>query len=466
MASHDSDTRPSHRGRVTSRLAGFLDLDLRRRAVNVGHLLSGNGVTGALAIVGAGLTAHALGTTDYGLMALVMSYGRVFDRLMRFESWQPLIKYAAQPVPEEERAAYLRTLFAFGLWLDLGACFAAAVTSITLALVAAPLFGLRDAHIWLVVINAAALLFNVNGMPTAVLRLSGRFSTIAYVQVSAGVMRILLCMIGAWTGGGLLFFITAWTVSQIFGSLLFVAIALFELHKQGLANLLSVPLRGITHRFPGIMGFAWSSSLSISIRASSMEFDVLVVGALCNPAAAGLYAIAKQVAKAVQQLCGQVQAVLYPDLTRLWSKGAITAAMRAVTQVQWVLDAFAISVIAAIAVGGRTMLQLVAGPEFADAYPLLVVQMVALALTMHAAPLRSALLAMGEQRAVLHIVLWTTVVFQVLLVSLTSLGGPVGANCAHVGLALLNALAMEWVTRRRFRHSLAEAAEGRPTTKS
>ncbi len=460
MASHDgSDGRFLHRSRGKRHLASLVDSDLRRRAVNVGHLLSGNGVTGALAIFGAGLTAHSLGAADYGAMALVMSYGRVFDRLMRFESWQPLIKYAASPAAEEERATYLRTLFAFGLWLDLSACLAAAVTSVLLALVVAPWFGLDDTHIWLIVINAAALLFNVNGMPTAVLRLAGRFSTIAYVQVSGGVLRILLCLIGAWSGGGLLFFITAWTVSQIFGSLLFVAVALFELHKQGLANLLSVPVRGITRRFPGIMSFAWSSSLSISIRASSMEFDVLVVGALCDPRAAGLYAIAKQVAKAVQQLCGQVQAVLYPDLTRLWSQGAIMSAMRAVTQVQWVLGAFAISVIGAIALGGRSMLRLVAGPEFADAYPLLMVQMVALALTMHAAPLRSALLAMGEQRAVLHIVLWTTVVFQVLLVSLTSIGGPVGANCAHVGLALLNAGAMEWITRRRFRRSLAQAPQ-------
>lgn len=459
MASHDgSDAEPLRASRIAQRITSVFDIDLRRRAVNVGHLLSGNGVTGALAVLGAGLTTHSLGAFDYGVMALIISYGRVFDRLMRFESWQPLIKYAAHAVADEERSAYLRSLFAFGLWLDLGGCLAAAVSSILLALVAAPWFGLDDTHIWLVVINAAALLFNVNGMPTAVLRLAGRFSTIAYVQVSGGVLRILLCLLGAWTDGGLLFFIIAWTVSQIFGSLLFIALALFELHKQGLANLLSVPLRGITQRFPGIMGFAWSSSLSISIRASSMEFDVLVVGALCSPAAAGLYAIAKQMAKSVQQLCGQVQAVLYPDLTRLWSQGAIAAAMRAVTQVQWVLDLFAISVIGLIAIGGRSMIHLVAGAEFADAYPLLMVQMVALALTMHAAPLRSALLAMGEQRAVLHIVLWTTVIFQVLLVGLTSLSGPIGANCAHVCLALLNAGAMEWITRRRFRRSLAAAS--------
>ena len=466
MTSHDSGRdRGASRNSLSRRVSGLFDLDLRRRAINVGHLLSGNGVTGALAVLGAGLTAHALGPVDYGLMALVIGYGRVFDRLMRFESWQPLIKYAAHPVAEADRADHLRSLFAFGLWLDMSACLAAAASSILLALVAAHWFGLGDGHIWLVVINAAALLFNVNGMPTAVLRLAGRFSTIAYVQVSGSVLRILLCLYGAWSGGGLLFFITAWTVSQVFGSLLFVTIAWLQLHKQGLADLFSVPLRGITRRCPGIMAFAWSSSLSISIRASAMEFDVLVVGALCSPAAAGLYAIAKQVAKAVQQLCGQVQAVLYPDLTRLWSRGAIASAMRAVAQVQWVLDAFSVVVIVLIVVGGRSMIHVVAGPQFADAYPLLMVQMVALALTMHAAPLRSVLLAMGEQRAVLRIVLLTTVVFQVLLVALTMASGPVGANYAHVGLALLNAAAMEWVTRRRFRLSLMTASvQSRPAS--
>src|SRR3546814_19532604 len=64
------------------------------------------------------------------------------------------------------------------------------------------------------------------------------------------------------------------------------------------------------------------SNLSMTLSTSVQEFDVLLVGALAYPASAGLYYMAKRMAKAAQQLGGQVQAVLYPDVTRLWAAQA------------------------------------------------------------------------------------------------------------------------------------------------
>ncbi len=433
------------------------DTGLRRRMINIGHLLSGNGITGAVALVGVALTARSLGPAEYGVLALVVSYVRVFDRLLRFESWQPVIKYAADADHAgEDRRERLRTLFAFGLWLDGAACLAAAVSASLLAWLLAPLFGMSDTHIALVLINSAALLFNISGTPTAVLRLAGRYRTIAYAQVVGNILRVALCAIGLWAGGGLIFFITAWTVAQIATSLLFLYLSLAELRRQEIGALHRVKLRGITGRFPGIMSFAWSSSLSVSIRTSSMELDVLIVGALADPRSAGLYFVAKQVAKVVQQVCAQVQAVLYPDVARLWAKGAFQKFRRAIIQVQIVLDLFAVGAIATIALCGPTIIALAMGKAFAPAFPLLIVQMFALAFTMHAAPLRSALLAMGEQRAVLRIVLWSTMVFQVVAFALVPRIGAMGANIAHIALAVISAIAMERALRTRFKTALSE----------
>src|SRR3546814_7334822 len=91
---------------------------------------------------------------------------------------------------------------------------------------------------------------------------------------------------------------------------------MLELRRQGIHNLAKARIKGINHRFPGIMGFAFSSNLSMTLSTSVQEFDVLLVGALADPASAGLYYMAKRMAKAAQQLGGQVQAVLYPDVTR------------------------------------------------------------------------------------------------------------------------------------------------------
>src|SRR3546814_962601 len=89
---------------------------------------------------------------------------------------------------------------------------------------------------------------------------------------------------------------------------------MLELRRQVIHNLAKARIKGINHRFPGIMGFAFSSNLSMTLSTSVQEFDVLLVGALADPASAGLYYMAKRMAKAAQQLGGQVQAVLYPDV--------------------------------------------------------------------------------------------------------------------------------------------------------
>ena len=436
-----------------------IDRAFRRRAINVGHLLSGNGVTAALALIGVAITARSLGPDGYGLLALMVSYVRLFDRLMRFESWQPLIRYAVDAHDsEEQRRKRLRDLFAFGFRLDGAACAAAAGAAALIAFIASPLIGIPDAYVGLVLVHCTSLLFNISGTPTAILRLAGRFRTIAYVQVTGSIARIVLCALAAWANGGLLYFVLAWTAGQILSSLLFLIIALVELRRQGIVDLHRAPLRGITTAFPGIMGFAWSSSLSMSIRSSSMELDVILVGALADPRSAGLYFVAKQVAKMVQQVCGQVQAVLYPDVARLWAERSFALFRRAVVQTQCALDLFMLGAMAILVLMGHDLVQFVMGPHFGAAFPLLLVQMIALLFTMHAAPLRSALLAMNRQRSVLRIVLFATCIFHGLALTLIPLMGAMGANVAHVALALVSAVMMEYSHHHGFRQQNPENA--------
>src|SRR3546814_10962321 len=94
---------------------------------------------------------------------------------------------------------------------------------------------------------------------------------------------------------------------------------MLELRTQGIHNLAPARIKGINHRFPGIMGFAFSSNLSMTLSTSVQEFDVLLVGALADPAASGLYYKAKRMVKAATQRGGQVQAGIYPAETPLWA---------------------------------------------------------------------------------------------------------------------------------------------------
>lgn len=417
-----------------------------KRLVNIGHLLSGNAVSGLVSLLGMAIVARSLGTASYGVLALVISYGRVVERITRFESWQPLIKYAAG-VTGDDAPQRLRLLYAFGLRLDLAACLVAGLSASAIAALAGPLLGLGQAEIHLVYIYSLALAFNINGMPTSVLRLGGKYRTIAYVQVLGNLIRVFLCLIGLWQGASLEFFVWAWTGSQIAGSLIFLLLAWIEMRRQGVRGVLTAPLRGITSGFPGIMGFAWSSNLSMTLRSSSHDLDVLVVGWLASPAAAGLYYIAKRFATLVQQINAQVQAVLYPDVARMWAAGKVDAFLRAIVQIQTLLAVFCGAAFFAVLFFGDWLIRLGPGEQFLAAEPLLLVQIVAVWLTAHSAPSRTAMLAMGMQRSVLHIAFVGAVVFQVTMFALVPLVGPMGANVAHVLLALICAIAMDYQVR-------------------
>src|SRR3546814_767565 len=148
------------------------------------------------------------------MMTLIVSYTRLIERIMRFESWQPLIKYAAELNKADDRED-LRRLYAFGLALDVAAAVAAALTAALLAVAAGSLFGLKADYIGLILIYCVALGLNITGMPTAVLRLAGRFRTIAYAQILANLLRVGLCLGGLWWGGDLYYFVLVWSVAQI-----------------------------------------------------------------------------------------------------------------------------------------------------------------------------------------------------------------------------------------------------------
>jgi O-antigen/teichoic acid export membrane protein len=449
---------------ITGRFVAALKRDrpLRDRLVNIGHMLSGNAFSAVLALVSLSIAMRVLGPAQYGILALVVSYGRLIDRIVRFESWQPLIKYAAGLGPDPAPSK-LRQLYGFGLRLDFAACLVSFVTAILLALAAGPLFGLGAQSFRLVLIFSVALLINVTGMPTAVLRMAGKFKTIAYVQSVGNGVRIVLCVIGFAYNLGLAYFCAVWAACQVLSTIVVFACAIHELARRGVGNILTVSCRGVTKVFPGILQFAWSSNLSMTIRSSANDLDVLIVGWLSDPVSAGLYFFAKRFAKAVQQVNVQIQAVLYPDVARLWVQQEYRKFLRATSQIQLLLGCGFVLVLFATLLFGKTMIRVGPGASYYGALPMLLIQIIAVGITTHAAPSRTALLAMGLQQDVLKVVLIGTIIFQLLLFGLVPILGAMGANMAHVVLALICAISFDRIMRRRVARARADrqASTGR-----
>lgn len=420
---------------------------LRVRLQNIGHMLSGSAVSAIFALVSLGIVMRSLEPAQYGVMALVLSYGRFVERVIRFESWQPLIKYAVA-VRGPDAKQDLRQLYGFGLRIDAAACALAAAVALALGAAATPLLGLDPQTFGLIAIYSGAILVNATGMPTAVLRLAGKFKTLAYVQASGNVLRVALCVIGLWYGASLTHFMVIWATCQIFTTICYFVLAGIELRRQGIGNPITVSCRGVTRRFEGIMQFAWSSNLSMTVGSSANDLDVLLVGWLSDEVSAGLYYFAKRFAKSIRQTNAQVQAVLYPDLARLWEEGAYQKFVRATSQIQLFLALCFAVAFGLILMFGADLIRYGPGPQYLGALPMLLVQIIAVAITAHAGPSRTALLAMGRQLSVLKIVVFATMLFLCTLVALVPVMGATGANVAHVLLALVCAICFDVILRR------------------
>jgi O-antigen/teichoic acid export membrane protein len=410
----------------------------------VGHLLTGTAATLAITLISVGLVARALGPASYGILALILTLGQASERLLSFQSWQPLIRYGAT-LDISSDSNDLASLLKFGLLLDVAGGVTAWAVASLLALASHWMFGVSFDNVILALIFMLSLLFNVNGVSTAIFRLSDRFRTVARLQVASALIRLGFVAIAFWMGAGLRSFVIIWAVTQALGSVISFAAAIWLIRKQGLRNLWKAPVRGINRRFPGLWRFAWGSNISLTLWSSAQQVDTLIVGWLADPASAGLFHIAKRVSRVVQQIGSQVEAVVYPDLSRLAATGERTKFIRLLVQTEVILAVFGASCFIAVLLTGEALMRLTAGPRFAGAAPLLTVQILAVALTISGAASRAGLLALGKQPAVLRTVLASTLTFYCMAPPLVLTIGAMGANIAHLlfGAVWLSGLTLQ-----------------------
>ncbi len=422
---------------------------LRRRLANIGHVFTGNLAGSGIALLAVAVSARTLGPRDYGILALTITFARAVERLVSFQSWQPMIRYGASLDPATDADA-MRSLFKFGLVLDVAAGVAAWLVAAAALWVATAFFGWSDRAFTVTLVYCTVLLFNLTGMPTAVLRLAGRYRAAAYGQVVSAVVRLLLCLGAAAVGAGLWEFSLIWMATQILGALIFLAVGFYQLRRQGISGVLAAPLAGVTSRFPGLWQFTWSANLSLTLRSSANQLDTLMVGALAGPAGAGLYHIAKQLGKMAEQVGTQVQTVLYPDIARLWAAGRVDEFRRAVLQVEVMLAAFGLAGLLLVYVAAEPVVRLIAGVAFVPAASLLIVQMFAVVLKISGTAAHSALLAMGQAKQALTVVAISTVAFHITLLLLVPRIGPMGANIAHIVLGAIWLTGLATLLRRAF----------------
>ena len=403
----------------------------RRLSRNAGWLFSTQVLGGLIGVLTLAMMARALGPTGLGLIAIVLAYVRIVDRLTRLEPWQAVIRYGVEAV-EADNSERLRRLVKASVLTDLVGSLIAGSLAVGLAATFAPYLNLPEGSAVYMQVLALGLFVTFRPTGLAILRIFDRFDLLAKIDLGVIVIRFFLTLGAFLLGLGLWAYVAILLIESLLNGIVAFVFGLRELRRQGHGDLLGVSLRGVRAENQGLLRLLWNSNINVILRQSTQRFDVIILSALASPAAVGAYFLARRLAEATLKLARPISQVVYPELVRTWTSKPAAAFRSLVTTVSMLLFGVCAVLYVPAAIFMGDILALAFGEPFREAALLVNVQMLAVAIYLGGIVANPAMLAVGGDRELVRITLAATLVFFVLIVPLIMVFGAVGLSLNHL----------------------------------
>ena len=404
---------------------------LHRVSRQAGWLLTANMLVFGLAFVQGLVLARNLGPAGFGTLALIFAITDVFQQLLSSRVWEATTTYVtrfrADGDPVAAAAVVKLCIVADGV---------GAVLAGLLVVVAAPWLAT-----WFVKDPAAGdalrlyALVPIVMIPVAtcraLLRLADRFRWLSIALVAEAVVRLVLVLtVVATLGGDLRAVVWAYVAAATFGAAITVwlitrAWTVLHLAPWRRASLRSIPELG------GVIRFMAYSNVSGTFRMLSGKADVLIVGWFADPAAVGMYRLARTLADPLVALSDPVYQAVYPEMARLVHDGERQDVGRLASSLRTWGWRIVVPVGIAVSLAAAWFIPTVFGESFAEAVPLtqiLVWQLVWLPYLW----VPGLLLALGRARTVAALTAADGVGYIALLFLLVPTFGVAGAAIATV----------------------------------
>lgn len=406
----------------------------------------------ALAAAGRGLTPEL-----FGVLMVVHAYALGAGTIVKFQTWQLIIRYGAPALLRDDRA-FACDAIRFAMGLDLLSASVGMVGAMALLTLIGAKLGLDGDMMTLALIYCTLIPTMSAATPTGVLRLLDRFDLIGIQQIVTPVIRASGAIISYFWGFGFTGFVATWYIGDLVGDLVLWGLAARELRRHDMLAALRPGLLKTAHRLPGAWGFAWTTNFAHSLYAAWGPISNLVVASVLGPAAAGLYKIASSLINSAKKPADLVNRSFFPEVMRL--DPASKLPWRLGLRVGIIAGLVALVIVLAVAVGGRALIGLAFGQNYIDAFDLMQVMTWSLVISMATFPLESLLYMVGRQRASLVARTTATVLYLLILYAFSHMFGLIGVGFAFLLGNLLMAIFMLALTLVSFQRRSDYARPG------
>lgn len=414
--------------------ARAISRDLDRRGT---VLLAGQLTTGLIAAAVAIVLARGLGSSAYGQFALISTAVYFIAQLIDVRIFEAAARFGSEYIASG-RTLQARAVLELGLLLNLvGGLVATGLIVLCSTLIADRLLESPGLSGSVVLYAFVAPLSGLQAASYAVLRVLDRFVLLATMTMTAAAIRLAsVCGVILW-GGGLRGALVALLTAEAAVAIGMTAIALQTIDSRLPSTLGFVRhLHGIRAAWPRMARFLAASNATGTLRIVNTQADVLLVGLLASPAAAGVVKIARMfIAPLTMPAIPYAQALL-PQLveaTSLRQFGRFEQLTRAAGRAL----ALALTPIGvAITATAPLAVPLLIGPGYEQA-PLTVLPMaVAAVIGGGLFWLQPAALALDLQMTSLRYIAAATLIQFALLIILVPALGPPGAGIGALALVV------------------------------
>ena len=420
---------------------------------NSAMLTAGKVYTALVGLVYLGLATRALGAHNFGVLILIHAYAVAIRDFVTLKTSLCVVRYGALCLKRDSREDFQK-LVKFTMLLDLGFCAVGALVGMLAVPLVAPWFGVTPELAPVATIYCLMILFNFKTTSLGLLRLFDRFDLIALMLMLVPTLRLLGAFIAYLFYQQVSAFLLVWFGAGAIQCFVTVWFGWREFSRRGLGKAMNLSLTGLLKPHEGILPFIWASHVNKTLTTSSVHISTLIVGALSGPVGAGLFKIAQEFANVLVKPALLFTETVYPEMTKI-------AVIRNYRRLRDVIvhsalagAVFAGVILAIIFLFGQALLGLFFGAEFANAYDVLLLLMIAAAITMTTFALDPALHSIGRPNISMHVRIVATILHIAGLVLLIPQLGLPGAGIAAIGASLATALPLLF-----FSHRLIKSAD-------
>ena len=402
---------------------------------NSAWLFTGNGVTAVLSFFYLAILTRTLGPEGFGQFVLIFSTVQLIAAFLRFQTWQTIVHFGVRYVLERNPQKFSSLAF-FGFSLEaIGALFGCMLAWMVIPLIGnffdwSPDFVSTSRN------YAVAMLLCMKSSALGILRAHDRFRDGAFAEAMIPIGRMIGALIVLFTEPSVIAFLAAWGSAEVLCAVTFWI--LVARHGDLRKSAFGVKqITAVVRENSGIRKFFLTTALTDLIASAREHLVVMVIGFFIDVRSAGLFRLANQLANAVNRIAEIFAKPLFTELSRIHATGDLKEFRRLFYRSLRMSALSGAGVILLLIALGGPMINLMAGPLFADAYPLLVLLGCATGLGMIGLGLDPLLQSSGNAHLTLIIRIFALLVIAGGLYFLVPPYGATGAALAILGSALV-----------------------------